>query len=118
MTSAGLPLVTTNSVNTLSAMLASDNLCGKENTKAVEVITLDAKKRKGDINSVKPQRKRVKEDNSMTVDMHAAQEKAAPGENGAPEAAATRSGRKSNLPNHLKDAGYAPPKRAARKKDD
>jgi hypothetical protein len=129
---------------------------GKENTKAIKVTTQvgNAKKRKHGVNSVKPKRKRPKEDNSITVDMHAAQEKDVPGEkdvpeekdvpgekdvpeekdvpgekdvpeekgipgkNGAAEIAATRSGRKSNLPGHLKDAGYAPPKRNMRKKND
>jgi hypothetical protein len=88
----------------------------KENTEAVEVPTQigNAKKRKANVNSAKPKRKR----NMKDVDINTAQEKDALGGDGAAETAATRSGRKSNLPGHLKDAGYAPPKRSLRKKND
>jgi hypothetical protein len=91
---------------------------GKENAEFVGVATEDgnAKKRKGD--PQKPKTKRAKKDNSKPVDVHTAQEDDAPEENNAAETAATRSGRKSNLPGHLKDAGYAPPKRNMRKKND
>jgi hypothetical protein len=57
------------------------------------------------------------EDNSTTINMHAAQEKETPEESGTAETAPTRSGRRSNLPSRFKDAGYAPPKRNVRKKD-
>ena len=88
----------------------------KENTEAVEVPTQigNTKKRKANVNSAKPKRKR----NMKDVDINTAQEKDALGGDGAAETAATRSGRKSNLPGHLKDAGYAPPKRSLRKKND
>jgi hypothetical protein len=120
-TSAVSPLVTTNSAKTsltnptaMSAQSLPDHH-GKENTKAVATEVGNTKKRKDGVKSVKPKRKRAKEDNSMTVDMRAAQEKDTPGESGAAETAATRSGRKSKIPSHLKEGGYAPPRRITRK---
>ena len=121
-TSTALSPLTANSVETsltnltaLSAKSSPDHN-GKENTEVVEVTTQvgNTKKRKYNGISARPKRKLAKEDNSKTVDMRTTQEDAM-GESGAAEIAATRSGRRSNLPGHLKDAGYAPPKRNVRK---
>jgi hypothetical protein len=95
---------------------------GKENIVANNVTDPvgsggNAKKRKASNKSVKPKGKRSKvtEDNLMAVDTHAVQENNVPGENNATEKAATRSGRKSNLPSRFKDAGYVPQKRNMQK---
>jgi hypothetical protein len=119
-----LTSVTANSVKTppsaVSALSPPDHH-GKENTaadKATAPVGL-GKKRKMDVKSAnnKGKRSKVMEDNSTTINMHAAQEKETPEESGTAETAPTRSGRRSNLPSRFKDAGYAPPKRNVRKKD-
>jgi hypothetical protein len=93
---------------------------GKENTPVVSTHAKKRKPRADKSTKRNGKRSKVTEDESTMVGTCAAQEKDASGENGenVDEAAATRSGRKSNLPSRFKDAGagYAPSKRSVRKK--
>jgi hypothetical protein len=115
--------VTANPVKMVMSALPHLDHHGKENTaanKATSPIGL-AKKRKADVKSAIPKGKcsKIMEDKLIMINTHVAKEKETPGNSIAEiTATATSSGQKSNLLSHLKDAGYAPPKRNVQKDND
>jgi hypothetical protein len=114
-TSSELTIPAADSPQSLADRHGKENIVPNEDPKPVG----NAKKRKAQADGKSAKRKhfKVAEDKSMVEDAHS-QEKDALGEigeNGADEMAATRSGRKSNLPSRFKDA--APQKKTKARKN-